>query len=334
MQVAFAAAVHRISIPKLSGSGLSIGDNLNLTTDFGFIARKFLSDSMIPQIGMLEFDSLSSAPAILYSVEELEANQFDPIDYLTQQLRQAASFLFSLWLEKDNAADIELGFLFCTSLVGTQEVSSNFLAVRYRKADGTYETSKFDNEDLSRAAENFGIINRSTDGESGPKIIALHKKTSRFERATYWTQAARTANDTAGCIATYCTAFESLAGSSDSELTHQLSERVAYLLGGTVDDRLTIYRTMKKAYRIRSQVVHGESIDTKKQAEIVTLSVALDEYLRKILAGILRCDELQNLFFMSPDSFRDAMNAMILGKPFESWRPHFDVATNSVDQPK
>ena len=59
------------------------------------------------------------------------------------------------------------------------------------------------------------------------------------------------------------TVFEALLSTDNSEITHQISERAAFMLEFTEDGRYDLYRRMKKLYKTRSLLVHG-AIDNKK----------------------------------------------------------------------
>ena len=48
-----------------------------------------------------------------------------------------------------------------------------------------------------------------------------------------------------------------------SELGFRLALRAALLLGEDAQDRVTIYRCMKRAYHVRSAVAHGGSLPTE-----------------------------------------------------------------------
>jgi hypothetical protein len=59
------------------------------------------------------------------------------------------------------------------------------------------------------------------------------------------------------------TVFEALLSTDNTEITHQISERAAFMLESTEDPRYALYKRMKKLYKTRSLLVHG-AIDNKK----------------------------------------------------------------------
>jgi hypothetical protein len=102
-------------------------------------------------------------------------------------------------------------------------------------------------------------------------------------RAFYWIQAGRSARGLGERIASFCTAMESLFATSSSELAHQLAERMALFLSDQSDDRLRIYREVKRAYGLRSKVVQGDVLRQSKMAELLECSLACDDLLRQAI---------------------------------------------------
>lgn len=76
-------------------------------------------------------------------------------------------------------------------------------------------------------------------------------------------------------------AFESLLIGDDRELGYKLAMRTAFLLR---KDMTTIFENMKKAYALRSKIVHGSSFNKANLAEIVPKT---EDYLRQSIKRIL-----------------------------------------------
>ena len=64
------------------------------------------------------------------------------------------------------------------------------------------------------------------------------------------------------------TVFEALLSTDKTEITHQISERVAFMLESTEDGRYALYVRMKKLYDTRSRLVHG---DIENKRGVITL---------------------------------------------------------------
>nr|WP_305462904.1 HEPN domain-containing protein [Photobacterium leiognathi] len=97
-------------------------------------------------------------------------------------------------------------------------------------------------------------------------------------------------------MAHYCSAFESLFSTDNSELTHKLSERVAFFLKDFGFNPVEVFDDLKSFYVIRSKVTHGDSLKTNKEQSLSSLSQRCDNYLRVILNIILSDSELMALF--------------------------------------
>jgi hypothetical protein len=92
-----------------------------------------------------------------------------------------------------------------------------------------------------------------------------------------------------------CAALEALFSSDASELSHKLSERVAWLMSRGTDERTDLYRKVRNAYQVRSSFVHGDS-SPRSFEKSVEASVFLDDLLRKIFATLDRDKTLGRLF--------------------------------------
>lgn len=87
-------------------------------------------------------------------------------------------------------------------------------------------------------------------------------------------------------VANYCTSFEALVSTNSTELAHQVSERVAVLIGDDSSEALDIYRNLKKAYGTRSKLVHGDQLAAAKD-QYLSEANNCDEYLRRLLRVVL-----------------------------------------------
>jgi hypothetical protein len=76
--------------------------------------------------------------------------------------------------------------------------------------------------------------------------------------------------------------MEALVSTSITELSHQVSERVAVLLGSDEEERVTIYNDIKKGYNVRSKTAHGEPLKEKEQ-DVKDMLIRLDNYMRRMM---------------------------------------------------
>ena len=108
-------------------------------------------------------------------------------------------------------------------------------------------------------------------------------ETGRAGRSIYFLQGARQAAALSVKVANYCTSFEALLSTDTTELSHRLSERLAWLLANSASERLSIFRTVKGAYGIRSRAVHGAHLSKQKiRDELIVASTNCDDLLRRL----------------------------------------------------
>jgi hypothetical protein len=81
-------------------------------------------------------------------------------------------------------------------------------------------------------------------------------------------------NDGQGYLA-MMTVFEALLSTGSEEITHQICERLAFMLERSEAQRLEVYRRMKKLYSTRSRLIHGD-IENKKGVVITYRDLRLD----------------------------------------------------------
>ena len=129
---------------------------------------------------------------------------------------------------------------------------------------------------------------------------------SRVSRAFYFLQSARATVFLPLKVAHYCTCFETLVSTSSTELAHQVAERVAVLISEDSQERMEVYRNLKRAYDTRSKVVHGSEL-TRSQQRYLDDSRNCDDYLRRLL-----------LSFMAHHHLEEAANG-----PQEQWDTFF-----------
>lgn len=103
-----------------------------------------------------------------------------------------------------------------------------------------------------------------------------------MQRAYYFVLNARGSSILPMKIVSYCSAFECLFTNAKSEINHKIAERVAHFIGDAVDEKKELYKLIKKAYDVRSTIVHGSSLKGKSE-DLKDISKSLDSILRKLL---------------------------------------------------
>ncbi|MBE9565354.1 MAG: hypothetical protein IMF16_01215 [Proteobacteria bacterium] len=97
--------------------------------------------------------------------------------------------------------------------------------------------------------------------------------------------------------------LEALFGRVDGELSHQLSERAAAFIQPAGDSRLTIYRTLKRAYGYRSKLVHGSLAGTAKEwtKDLVASVASVEQICRDALQRVLLDEQMRERFTQKSD---------------------------------
>jgi len=70
---------------------------------------------------------------------------------------------------------------------------------------------------------------------------------------------------------------------SNTELTHQISYNIANFMGNSKQDKINIYKSVKKYYSIRSKLVHGETIKEEDKNSIPEFFRFICEIILKIM---------------------------------------------------
>lgn len=314
MKNKYVTALIGIEPPRCEGPGIEVADGLYLTADPHFRKEHFFTETIWNQAGGLETEFFIKASCVLYRFEDTDDYGDSPIDKQAVFMHECISFLNGLWLVKDNAVNFEQAYLFSETKEGLR-ATSNFMNVRYHMSDGSSDTVGYSPEELTEAisyAKRAFIFDH--DAQSPTKLPA---DKPRVSRALYWAQAARAADDVTGRVALSCTAFETMASTTATELTHQLSERIAYLLADSPTERLEIYQSVKQCYGFRSKMVHGDTVKPKHFEKLKEASKVADDYLRKLLRLILSNESVEELFDLSTEKLHERMTRLVLGEKLE-----------------
>ena len=296
-------ALYDITIDDIKGEGIELPFGIRITTDNEF-KQKLIWEMLEPSIGGIEFDYLFKAP-ILYKIIDIDANEKNKDDLLGDFLGYCQLIQFDLWQIKDNAVNIQMGYLFYpfkmqSMLVSTYTamdiekafVHSNLLSTMFTHFKGGREPVYFNAEEIKslliydegRSAE------RLTKHEASKTL--LHASQQKMTLASIFIQLARTNHDLALKVTLSCTALECLFTTDNKELSHKTAERTALLIGTNKDDRKNVYEKVKDIYSVRSQVLHGTAISRKMYNKIEVISTYCDDILRRVIRTIDNTPEL------------------------------------------
>lgn len=309
MKVTFITALQNIAITEDLGNGDKIGDHMRISNNVE-IKSRFLTDKFKKIVGSLEFNQLKNCNAYLYSKSET-TDEVDFVEYLTGQMYCAQDFLMATWMEKDNCINFELCFLIKESAKG-YGVTSNFLNHRYWAAESSSAVTTFSRNEL-RTIRKIHVERLGVKMEQIPIPDSQFKEDNcRIGRALKWINSARGSLDYSIRVANFCTAFETLFSTTHNEIAHQLSERIAVFLHSDADQRLTTYQSIKRAYELRSRIVHGSTTTQAASKNPAVIALDCDNIARQVVKKIIENDTIFEIFNRSNDQLNSAMLAMVL----------------------
>ncbi len=263
-----------------------------------------LNPDMTKLIGVIEVNHLlNNYPIVAYFESDFDGEKTTSIQYLNLHLLLLKAYFICLWVEKDNAADFDIGFLAFTNQSGDLEVSSNVMTNANFNSNGKTEATVFTKDQLVSALQflsNFVLVEYQ-DATQIFNASSVHRRAI----AIYFIQSARCTNDLGIKAANYCSMLESLFANGDtSELSHRLSERVSKFLRENLRERIELYKTLKKLYNLRSKVVHGANYKVPGENELTTLVETADLISREIMAYCLSTRE-DNIFEKSVEDLNN-----------------------------
>lgn len=206
-------------------------------------------------------------------------------------LRQIQQVTSELWLVRDNSVYVRDGFLFVyDKMLEDGMTFKASLGTINSKASLVKEGVKFSKEEITKAASDMMVL-PIEDLKGGDKDYSVADQFQYFkgagvDRKYYawiYISFARANAAIPVKILMYVTAMEALVSTTTLELSHQVSERVAILLGRDTSSRVAIYGEVKKAYGYRSKAAHGEALKGSEQ-EMVAFLTVIDGYLRQLMS--------------------------------------------------
>jgi len=321
------AGIQNLTIREATGRGIQISDCIYVTNDCSSQLGRILSQPFRLAIGGMESHSLITGQAAAYWKDL--PNEEDPakaLHFLNAWLQALRAFFMALWVVRDNAVNCELGFLEHHVPGKGMTRTSNFIAALFSTARGSSDRIAFSAVEVRCAREYFlcfflplmfgldlndGRVPKLLINNSPPIISA--KGLHRLTRFVYFLSAARCANDLGVKVSLYMTCLEIMFATEAAELTHRLSERVAFFLRNDSGERLELYKRLKEAYNIRSKVIHGSVMSEKTQMQLPEVATDIDELLRQLILKILADEADRRIFDMDNSKLDDYFARLTMG---------------------
>lgn len=308
MNFLYMVGLTELEISELVKSPIKIAENTFITNDTELI-RSLIPRKHIPVIGHLEYRFLTCGRPVIYKTGDALVNEAAHVE-VVNLLREAHAILTSLWMTRDCCVNCDTGFALG---LDNEHVHTNTLNLHYSLANGGKKKLVINLVDLEASCALAVQTFKGLKEQNKPQYTAMQKTTGRLNISTYHLQMARSADDLAIKVSTYCSFFESLFSTSTAELSHQLSERIAFSLSDNPMERLDIFKKIKKAYGIRSKTVHGDMIPVKELKDLISVAESCDEIARKIYYKIVSSPEVCALFEGTNEQIDNHMRELIFG---------------------
>jgi len=272
--------------------GVKISNNVKLK-------NKILTQESILIMGIIESEFIRDSNAFLiyeYDNDEEIFKGHSNLQILERILSWIDDIQKNLWLIRDNCVCCDTAYLIHSENEIPREASMSRLQYQFNKSTGDLESTKFSKNDLLEFAKYHDDIETHFHSkESNSSNFMLQKNFSRINRGLIFVKQAREARNLAYKVSNYCSAFETLFSTDNAELSHKLSERISFFLKEDFN-KLDTFKTIKKAYGIRSKLTHGDTLDIKQIETLGELSYKIDEILRVCFNKILRESPLTKMF--------------------------------------
>lgn len=303
MKLIYATALIDFQIDHCLKTPIAIKKDLYITNNPAHTAG-FINSSHLITIGTLEARPLTGGSVVLYKIDELK----EPSDAETEVvnfLRETQAFLTATWLKEDNSANCELAFAFAFAQ-DPLFVHSNALSLHYTSHEGVRKLLTVNSATLAEICELHAKSFQGARDQDKPNHTVFRRAIGRVDRSMLFLQQARSSSDLGQKIANYCSFFEAVLSTSSVELSHQLAERAAFFLSDIPEKRLQLFREVKKAYGVRSKIVHGDVLSPSMITSLIDIAQVCDGVARSVLLKILNDPNLDALFEEGTNDSLDA----------------------------
>ena len=296
MKYRFITVLHNMKLDAIRNKGTEIFPGARISNGSRILDETFKTLISKTTIGIHSIDEFDNT-VYCYIDGEFKDVPKEEIHIKSNQqiflfLRQIQYFLHQLWEIKDNNIYVRDGFLIVYN--HNFEDGSTYkgsVSEIFSYSTGERKESIITVSDLQTAISNFipptiDVFGEDSFGGKQPNADHFFKSkgSNRMARASYFTSGARNSSIIPMKIVSYCTALECLFTIGASEVNHKIAERVAIMLGTSEESKKTLFKLIKRAYKYRSFLVHGQHL-TIKEDELIAISQDLDEIMRKLLVA-------------------------------------------------
>lgn len=208
--------------------------------------------------------------------------------------------LFFLWFVKDNSISLD----FISGICDEKEIITvTKCLILYTNRFGEFKAEKFSVNELKKALEIQQKFNSifPTKQEPYKDLVntidtnfnsTSYNEHNRIQRSLKFLQALRSTVYLPQKISLYIPIFECLFSIDATEISHKVSERIAYYLGNSKEGRVEIFKTIKECYDLRSKFFHGSDLGKshntfESQKELAN---KIDDICRRVLLKVIQDD--------------------------------------------
>ncbi|HEY0356591.1 MAG TPA: hypothetical protein VGC29_10325 [Flavisolibacter sp.] len=273
------------------------------SSDYALDSNIF-TEHLLRQAGEIPLREFCNYPFI-YGIFDLEEGE-DLFRFIHSCHSRLHQFINCLWFVKNCSVNVGYCYTFSPDnkhvLCNTKQASfSNYNGgteeVQIFKKDLEYAENIY-NKMLGMASDDSKIELPKIEYDftkprpvtsDGPYHYKDYNKNNRIERAFSFLTMARTNSFLPLKIALTMSLLECLFTTDRQEVTHKVCERVAVYVGGSFEEKIANYKTIKEAYDIRSGFFHGQDIDKKKDNRInlQKSSKNVDDLLRLVMNKVI-----------------------------------------------
>lgn len=258
---------------------------------------------MIEPFGMIDLAFLVQETPVAFKKMSLpnDTSKQDLIKFGFLLSGSLTQYLGNLWYIRDSCAQPRAGFLYTDNpdLCSKFDHFSHLFMSNCEIQNVAFSPGEFVATDdltlkytelvkkLGRAAKPINVP-KSWEYQKFSRLNAMeYNSFLKIQRADTLLATARENSHVLTKIALYTSFLESLFTTSDTEISHKVSERCAYFLGSDRESRLKVFDQVKRCYNIRSNYLHGAKLKKYKKEDIVEACREIDEIARRIMTKII-----------------------------------------------
>ncbi|RZK25304.1 MAG: hypothetical protein EOO43_05870 [Flavobacterium sp.] len=302
MKIAFVAPIEHFKLENpdtiIESNGLKI---MHGSKAFPLIQEH---EAFCDALGIITLRTIQTSYVTYYEGDNIfDSTIYDTPGKICERIVNSLFSMFNgLWYVKDCSVFISAGY---THICGTEKTASCSKPTITSDSLSTFKSVVFTEEEIVKAISIFNkthpylVVEEnnitpaklSDGGIAGYENEVRTSDNSRIGRGLMFLYNVRSNSNLPYRIAFSVAILECLFTSSNGELTHQVSERSAFYLGGPSSEKQSNYDLVKSCYGVRSKFVHGDRIKNKRE-DLLVLSSKMDSFLRSVLIKAINAPDV------------------------------------------